>query len=197
MSVVPGAIPFSRDALFFENTLPTDGRIHTVDVRDVATAFAAATTADVVGETLLIAGDDSHLHRQRDVGAALAAARGLSNVLPAGRPGDPDSDENWFVTDWLDTVARTAGVVVPAPLVARHAGRDARYCRMATLSDGVDRARRSDVPQTPSRVPRYARAATPTHGARFVRGSASRGQTMPTRQPSNRDTPQGVSATLR
>jgi nucleoside-diphosphate-sugar epimerase len=103
LSVVPGAIPFSRDALFFENTLPTDGRIHTVDVRDVATAFAAATTADVAGETLLIAGDDSHLHRQRDVGAALAAARGLSNVLPAGRPGDPNSDENWFVTDWLDT----------------------------------------------------------------------------------------------
>ncbi len=103
MSVVPGAIPFSRDALFFENTLPTDGRIHTVDVRDVAAAFAAATTADVVGETLLIAGDDSHLHRQKDVGPALAAARGLSNVLPAGRPGDPDSDDNWFVTDWLDT----------------------------------------------------------------------------------------------
>ncbi|WIM86162.1 NAD(P)-dependent oxidoreductase [Candidatus Mycobacterium wuenschmannii] len=103
MSVVPGAIPFSRDALYFESTLPTDGRIHTVDVRDVATAFAAATTADVVGETLLIAGDDSHLLRQRDVGPALAAARGLSNVLPVGRPGDPDSEDDWFVTDWLDT----------------------------------------------------------------------------------------------
>lgn len=103
ISVVPGAIPFSRDALFFENALPADGRIHTVDVRDVAAAFAAATTADVVGETLLIAGDESHLHRQKNVGMALAAARGLSNVLPAGRPGDPDDDENWFVTDWLDT----------------------------------------------------------------------------------------------
>jgi D-erythronate 2-dehydrogenase len=103
MSVVPGAIPFSRDALFFEGTLPTDGRIHTVDVRDVARAFAAATTADVVGETLLIAGDDSHLLRQEAVGPALAAARGLSNVLPAGRPGDPDSEDDWFVTDWLDT----------------------------------------------------------------------------------------------
>jgi nucleoside-diphosphate-sugar epimerase len=99
----PGAMPFDGDALFFESALPADGRIHTVDVRDVASAFAAATTADVVGETLLIAGDDSHLHRQKDVGAALAAARGLSNVLPAGRPGDPDSDENWFITDWLDT----------------------------------------------------------------------------------------------
>src|SRR5947209_102200 len=99
----PGAMPFDGDALFFESALPADGRIHTVDVRDVASAFAAATTADVVGETLLIAGDDSHLHRQKDVGVALAAARGLSNVLPAGRPGDPDSDENWIVTDWLDT----------------------------------------------------------------------------------------------
>jgi nucleoside-diphosphate-sugar epimerase len=103
ISVEPGAMPFTGDALFFESTLPTDGRIHTVDVRDVAAAFAAATTADVVGETLLIAGDDSHLHRQKEVGLALAAARGLSDVLPAGRPGDPDSDENWFVTDWLDT----------------------------------------------------------------------------------------------
>jgi exonuclease III len=72
-------------------------------VRDVAAAFSAATTADVAGEALLIAGDKSHLHRQKDIGRALAAARGLSDVLPAGRPGDPDSDENWFVTDWMDT----------------------------------------------------------------------------------------------
>ena len=103
ISIDPGAMPFNADAMFFESALPTDGRIHTVDVRDFATAFAAATTADVVGETLLIAGDDSHLHRQKEVGLALAAARGLSNVLPAGLPGDPDSDENWFITDWLDT----------------------------------------------------------------------------------------------
>jgi nucleoside-diphosphate-sugar epimerase len=103
ISVDPGAMPFTGDALFFESALPTDGRIHTVDVRDVAAAFSAATTADVAGEALLIAGDESHLHRQKDIGRALAAARGLSDVLPAGRPGDPDSDENWFVTDWMDT----------------------------------------------------------------------------------------------
>jgi nucleoside-diphosphate-sugar epimerase len=102
IGIEPGAMPFNSDALFFESALPTDGRIHTVDVRDVAAAFVAATTADVVGETLLIAGDESHLLRQKEVGLALAAARGLSDVLPAGRPGDPDSDENWFVTDWLD-----------------------------------------------------------------------------------------------
>jgi nucleoside-diphosphate-sugar epimerase len=103
ISVEPGAMPFTEDGLFFESALPTDGHLHTVDVRDVAAAFAAATTADVAGEILLIAGDDSHLHSQKDIGVALAAARGLSNVLPAGRPGDPDSDNDWFVTDWMDT----------------------------------------------------------------------------------------------
>jgi D-erythronate 2-dehydrogenase len=103
MSVEPGAMPFSLDALFFESALPTDGRMHSVDVRDAAAAFAAATTADVVGEILLIGGDQSHLLRQGDVGKALAAARGLTNVLPGGRPGDPNNDEDWFVTDWMDT----------------------------------------------------------------------------------------------
>ena len=48
------------DTIYFEASLPVDGRIQTVDVRDVARAFVAATTAPVVGETLLIGGDDSH-----------------------------------------------------------------------------------------------------------------------------------------
>ena len=103
MSVELGAMPFSLDALFFESALPTDGRMHSIDVRDAAAAFAAATTADVVGEILLIGGDESHLLRQGEVGKALAAARGLTNVLPGGRPGDPHRDADWFVTDWMDT----------------------------------------------------------------------------------------------
>ena len=64
MSVDLGAMPLSIDAPFLESALPTDGRIHTVDVRDVAAAFSAATTADVIGEILLIGGDESHLLRQ-------------------------------------------------------------------------------------------------------------------------------------
>lgn len=104
MSVEPGAMAFTMDALYFESALPADGRMHSVDVRDVATAFAAATTSDdVIGEILLVAGDESHMLRQGEVGAALASTRGLHDVLPAGRPGDPDSDEDWFVTDWMDT----------------------------------------------------------------------------------------------
>jgi nucleoside-diphosphate-sugar epimerase len=103
LSVDPAAMPFNSDALFFENALPTNGRMHSVDVRDVATAFAAATTAAVAGEILLVAGDESHKLRQGEVGPALAAARGMAGVLPVGRPGDPDSDDDWFVTDWMDT----------------------------------------------------------------------------------------------
>lgn len=103
LSTDPTAIPLTLDALYFESALPTDGRLHSVDVRDVAWAFAAATTADVVGEILLIAGDDSHRVVQGAVGPALAAARGLQGGLPTGRPGNPTDDDAWFVTDWMDT----------------------------------------------------------------------------------------------
>jgi nucleoside-diphosphate-sugar epimerase len=96
-------MPFSTEALYFESVLPTDGRLHSVDVRDVAAACAAATTADVVREILLIAGDESHHLRQGDVGQTLSAALGIPGALPEGRPGNPDSDDEWFVTDWMDT----------------------------------------------------------------------------------------------
>jgi nucleoside-diphosphate-sugar epimerase len=103
MSTDLSAMPLGLDALFFESALPVDNRIHMVDVRDVASAFAAATTADVAREILLIAGDASHRMLQGDVGPSLAAARGLPGVIPPGRPGDPDSDDDWFITDWMDT----------------------------------------------------------------------------------------------
>jgi nucleoside-diphosphate-sugar epimerase len=104
LTVDPDALPFSVDNLFFESTLPTDGRLHTVDVRDVAFAFAAGTTAEVAHEILLIAGDESHRIKQGEIGQALAAARGLPRALPVGRPGNPHRDDDWFVTDWMDTI---------------------------------------------------------------------------------------------
>ncbi len=91
------------DAIHFGSLLPTDGRLHTVDVRDVADAFAKAITADVVGEVLLIAGDDSHRLRQGDITPAMTEAVGLVDGIPVGRPGDPDDDATWFATDWMDT----------------------------------------------------------------------------------------------
>jgi nucleoside-diphosphate-sugar epimerase len=91
------------DTIYFEASLPVDGRIQTVDVRDVARAFVAATTAPVVGETLLIGGDDSHRRVQGDLAPATTAAMGLAGAIPAGRKGNPDSDDDWFSTDWMNT----------------------------------------------------------------------------------------------
>jgi nucleoside-diphosphate-sugar epimerase len=91
------------DTIYFEASLPVDGRIQTVEVRDVARAFVAAITAPVVGETLLIGGDDSHRHVQGDIAPASAAAMGLVGGVPPGRKGNPDSDADWFATDWMDT----------------------------------------------------------------------------------------------
>jgi nucleoside-diphosphate-sugar epimerase len=91
------------DNLYFEGLLPADGRLQTVDVRDAARAFAAATTADAVGETLLIGGDDTHRLVQGDVAPAMAAAMGLVGGLPIGLKGNPDNDADWFNTDWMDT----------------------------------------------------------------------------------------------
>lgn len=89
--------------IYFEALLPTDGRLQTVDVRDVAHAFAAATNTDVVGRTLLIGGDDSHRLVQGEIAASTAAAMGLVGGLPTGRPGDPEDDDGWFATDWMDS----------------------------------------------------------------------------------------------
>ena len=33
----------------------------------------------------------------------MAAAMGLVGGLPTGLKGDPDSDDDWFNTDWMDT----------------------------------------------------------------------------------------------
>jgi nucleoside-diphosphate-sugar epimerase len=97
------ALPLGADGLFMASAMPSDGRLHNVDVRDVAWACAAATTADVAREILLIAGDESHQMLMGDIGPALAAAAGFPGATPPGRPGDPDSDTDWFVTDWMDT----------------------------------------------------------------------------------------------
>src|ERR1700757_1161162 len=92
-----------RDLIFFEAVLPSDGRIQTVDVRDVAYAFCAATVTDHVREIFLIGGDDTHRTTQASLGTETVAAMGLRGGVPAGRPGNLDDDRAWFATDWMDT----------------------------------------------------------------------------------------------
>ncbi|WP_370037546.1 NAD-dependent epimerase/dehydratase family protein [Nocardioides sp.] len=91
------------DTSYFSASLPDDGRIQTVDVRDVARAFAAAVDADVAGEILMIGGDASHRLVQRDIAVGYTGALGMDGAVPEGLPGDPDDDAAWFATDWMDT----------------------------------------------------------------------------------------------
>lgn len=91
------------DMIYLASVLPVDGRIQTVDVRDVARAFSAATTTEMTREAFLIGGDESHRVVQGTLGSAMAEAMGLVDGVPPGRPGDPASDGDWFATDWMDT----------------------------------------------------------------------------------------------
>lgn len=93
----------TREMIYLEGCLPTDGRVHLVDARDVARAFAAAVDADCAGRTLLIGGDASHQVTQDELSTRMSAAIGFSGVLPAGRRGDPSRDDAWFSVEWMDT----------------------------------------------------------------------------------------------
>lgn len=90
-------------SIHLEALLPTDGRVHAVDGRDVGRAFVAALEAPCSGRTLLIGGDDSHRLTQREFAAGISAAAGLRGGIPEGRPGDPEDDAGWFAVDWMDT----------------------------------------------------------------------------------------------
>jgi nucleoside-diphosphate-sugar epimerase len=93
----------NRELLYFEGLLPADGRVQTVDVRDVAAAFASAISTDDCREIFLIGGDDTHRHLHHELTPAVTEAMGLRGLLPKGLPGDPDDDESWFHTDWMDS----------------------------------------------------------------------------------------------
>jgi nucleoside-diphosphate-sugar epimerase len=91
------------DTFYLGAAIPTDCRCHSVDVRDVESAFAAAITTGAVREIFMIAGDESHRLLQGDVARASADAVGMGALVFPGRPGNPDSDVDWFPEDWMDT----------------------------------------------------------------------------------------------
>jgi nucleoside-diphosphate-sugar epimerase len=94
------------DYLVLMRAIPRDNRLHAVDARDVALAFAnAVDRADQInGMILLIGGDESYVHTHAGLQDDVFAAIGLGRVGPTiNLPGDPDDDGGWGLTDWFDT----------------------------------------------------------------------------------------------
>ena len=157
LSVDPKAIPFNADALYFESLLPTDCRMHSVDVRDVAWAFAAATTADVAREILLIAGDDSHMLLYGDITPALAGCARTQGRAGAGPQGKPQQRRR-LVRHRLDGHHPGAGSAsVPALFVAGHDRRGTPECRLCTVSAAAGSAADPRGPQAARRLLEAAR----------------------------------------
>jgi nucleoside-diphosphate-sugar epimerase len=85
---------------------PGDQRIHAVDARDVALAFANAADrgAAIDGKVLLIGGDESFVLVQQQLEDDMLAAMGLGRLgADAALPGDPADERGWGLTDWFDT----------------------------------------------------------------------------------------------
>jgi nucleoside-diphosphate-sugar epimerase len=85
---------------------PRDNRVHAVDARDAALAFANATDVgpSLHGKTLLIGGDDSCLLLQGQIQDDMMEAIGIGRLGPAtGLPGDPGDERGWGLSDWFET----------------------------------------------------------------------------------------------
>ena len=90
-----GAASLDADYLLLVRATPVDNRMHAVDARDVALAFAnAVARPDAVdGKVLVIAGNDTYVHLMSDLQDDMMAAAGIGRLGPAaGLPGDPDED---------------------------------------------------------------------------------------------------------
>lgn len=101
----------SGDHLVLLRSMPSDNRIHTVDARDVALAFANGVDrgAVIAGRTVLIGGNETCVLLQRDLGDDLMTAAGLGRFGPsASLPGDPGDDRGWSFTGWYDTTEAQA-----------------------------------------------------------------------------------------
>lgn len=84
---------------------PGDNRVHGIDARDVALAFANATQLPQPhhNRVFLVAGDDSYCKTQREIEDDVMAALGVGRLGPAASlPGDPDDDLGWSFTNWFD-----------------------------------------------------------------------------------------------
>jgi nucleoside-diphosphate-sugar epimerase len=98
------------DYLAIARATPGDNRMHTVDARDVALAFANGVDhPEIAGKVLLIGGDETCVMLHRALEDDLLAAVGLGRLGPSGSlPGDPEDDRGWSFTGWYDTTEAQA-----------------------------------------------------------------------------------------
>jgi nucleoside-diphosphate-sugar epimerase len=102
---------FSGDYLLLVRSMPGDNRMHAVDARDVALAFANGIDreATIAGKVLLIGGNESYVKLQRDFEDDMMAGAGVGRLGPsASLPGDPSDDRGWSFTGWFDTTESQA-----------------------------------------------------------------------------------------
>ncbi|KZS59943.1 NAD-dependent epimerase/dehydratase family protein [Mycobacterium ostraviense] len=101
-----GSANLDADYLLLVRATPTDNRMHAVDGRDAALAFANAVDhrEALDGKVLVIAGNDTYVHLMSDLQDDVMAAVGIGRLGPsAGLPGNPDDDRGWCFTGWFDT----------------------------------------------------------------------------------------------
>ncbi|OBK18748.1 NAD-dependent epimerase/dehydratase family protein [Mycobacterium asiaticum] len=106
-----GAANFDADYLKLVRATPVDNRMHAIDARDVALAFANAVDRRdrIEGKVLVIAGNETNVHLMSDLQDDMMAAVGLGRLGPSiGLPGDPDDDRGWSFTGWFDTTESQA-----------------------------------------------------------------------------------------
>jgi nucleoside-diphosphate-sugar epimerase len=102
---------FNGDYLVLMRSMPRDNRIHAVDARDVALAFANGVDreATIAGKALLVGGNESYVKLQRDLEDDMMAGLGVGRLGPsASLPGDPGDDRGWSFTGWFDTTESQA-----------------------------------------------------------------------------------------
>ncbi len=109
--VASPSAPSGPDYLVLARAIPRDNRVHMVDARDVALAFANAADRidDVTGKVLLIGGNESYVLRHSSVQDDMLDAVGLGRLGPGvNLPGNPADDHGWSFTDWFDTTESQA-----------------------------------------------------------------------------------------
>jgi nucleoside-diphosphate-sugar epimerase len=149
-----GSANMDADYLLLVRATPVDNRMHSVDARDVALAFAnCVDRRDAIeSKVLVIAGNDTYVHLMGELQDDIMAAIGIGRLGPsAGLPGDPDDDRGWAFTgwfdtsesqalldyqehDWVDTVAWVADALGPRRILLRALGPVLRPAMRALLS---------------------------------------------------------------